>query len=172
MSANPEIMQKILEKQDMDYNKLENSKQVPEPASKITLTRNERRLLERETAKAAKRKPIVSNASSFHTWSDRDEQSNKLVEQLTALDVYKHLPPDFDQKMTNHTVTGDTWESDYPLEEVGRTLEIRFYNEKSKHSYSNLRNTASTTSNEKQQRGYDRLEHKLQEVRDSGKFSN
>lgn len=138
----------------------------PKPVKAIS--RQERRLMEREAAKAAKRKTVPI---ALHSFESRDEQASNLTEQLKAIEVYDYLPNEFHLKLANHTVTGETWEADYPIEQVGRTLEVRFYNDKSKHSYSNFRNTASTTRDEKQQRGYDRLEAKLKEVRDAGTFS-
>jgi hypothetical protein len=153
---------KIMEKQPEI-----NQENRPLFTSKPQITRQERRLAEREAAKLAKKKS-VPNAKGLHTLAQRETQINNLIEQLMSLEVYEYLPAEMTAKLLKHASTGETVEEDYPINEVGRTLEIRFYNSIHQRSYSNFRNTAAEITDAKQMEGYKRLEARMEALQKQG----
>lgn len=136
-----------------------------------TVSRQERRLAEREAAKLAKKKgPII--VRGLYNEQERSKQVNELIEQLLSLEVYSYLPSSFIERLRNHVSTGETIEEDYPIDEVGRTLEVRLYNERYKGSHTNFRNSDKLIKSEQQMQGYKKLEERMQEMSRLGQLGS
>jgi hypothetical protein len=118
--------------------------------------------------KEKKNKKETIKKIQLYTKQERQQKITNMRIELSMLDMDHVITDQIKQSMNNFVETGNTTEIEHPLEQYGRTLIIKLYNDKSLNSFMNLRFDYSPVSSGNPDDPVVKFNNRLQELKDQG----